>query len=325
MATIWDPKGDGSNSNLNDLAYRYWYLWTETYDPGSNDTIFGMGGHDVITVHNGNDTVYGGDGDDVIVDAGGGNDTFYGGEGYDTFVAGTGVNYIDGGAGQDAVSYEASPAGVSVDLLSGWGYSNVYGGSSSYNGADQLVSIENVHGSAYSDVIKGDTLANYLNGEGGHDRLEGRDGDDFLEGSTGQDVLIGGAGNDVLFGGADRDVLTGGTGVDRFLFASTNDSPSALYADVITDFQQGSQIWKYFIPGDKIDVSEIDARADVSGNNAFAFIGQNEFLPGQSGQIRFFHADGNTYVQFNTDLDVAAEMTVKLNGAYNLAGFDFNL
>jgi Ca2+-binding RTX toxin-like protein len=154
-----------------------------------------------------------------------------------------------------------------------------------------------------------DNLANYLNGEGGHDRLEGRDGDDFLEGSTGQDVLIGGAGNDVLFGGADRDVLTGGTGADRFLFASTNDSPSALYADVITDFQQGSQIWKYFIPGDKIDVSEIDARADVSGNNAFAFIGQNEFLPGQSGQIRFFHADGNTYVQFNTDLDVAAEMT----------------
>jgi Ca2+-binding RTX toxin-like protein len=331
MATIWDPKGDGSNSNLNDLAYRQWLYWTETYDPGTNDTIFGMGGHDVITVHNGNDTVYGGYGDDVIVDRGGGNDTLYGQEGYDTFVAGTGVNYIDGGPGQDAVSYEASPGGVSVDLLSGWGYSNVYGGASSYNGADQLVSIENAHGSAFNDVIKGDDLANYLDGAGGHDRLEGRGGDDFLEGWTGQDILVGGAGNDTLLGGADRDILTGGDGVDRFLFTSTNDSASALYADVITDFTQGSlqgyrvgtYVWKSLVPGDKIDVGEIDARTDVAGNNAFAFIGQDAFS--QSGQIRYFQADGNTYVQFNTNADAAPEMTLKLNGLHNLTGQDFIL
>jgi hypothetical protein len=327
MATIWDPKGDGSNTNLNDLAWRYWLWYEETYDPGSNDTIFGMGGHDVITVHNGHDTVYGGYGDDVIVDRGSGNDTFYGQEGYDTFVAGTGVNHLDGGAGQDAVSYEASEVGASVDLLAGWGYTNVYGGASSHNGADELVSIENVHGSAHGDQISGDNLANYLNGEAGNDQLVGRGGDDFLEGASGLDSLDGGDGNDTLHGGSERDVLTGGLGGDRFKFTSTNDSPLAIHADLITDFAQRPPSGKgpLFASYDRVDVSEIDARTDVAGNDTFTFICTRAFSPGVSGQVRFFQADGNTYLEANTDLDMAPEMTIKLQGQYNLTTHDLVL
>ncbi len=83
----------------------------EWYDPGSDDFIYAMGGNDVITVHNGNDTVYAGYGNDVIADAGNGNDTLFGEDGYDVFVAGSGINFLNGGLGQDTVSYEASPVG----------------------------------------------------------------------------------------------------------------------------------------------------------------------------------------------------------------------
>src|SRR5262249_24273007 len=52
---------------------------------------------------------------------------------------------------------------------------------------DSLISIENVTGTAGSDTIVGNELANML---------DGRPGDDILDGGVGNDVLIGGPGND---------------------------------------------------------------------------------------------------------------------------------
>jgi hypothetical protein len=72
-------------------------------------------------------------------------------------------------------------------------------------------------------------------------------------------------------------------------------------------------------------VSEIDARTDVAGNDTFTFIGTRAFSPGVSGQVRFFQADGNTYLEANTDLDMAPEMTIKLQGQYNLTTHDLVL
>jgi serralysin len=76
---------------------------------------------------------------------------------------------------------------------------------------------------------------------------------------------------------------------------------------------------------DRIDVGEIDAQTNVAGNNTFSFIGQNAFSSTQSGQIRFYNADGNTYIQFNTDLDSTPEMTIALRGDYSLTSLDFLL
>jgi Ca2+-binding RTX toxin-like protein len=62
---------------------------------------------------------------------------------------------------------------------------------------DTLISIENVIGSDYDDVIEGDAGAN---------RIEGGRGDDLLTGGGGDDIIIGGRGADTLVGGDGEDV-----------------------------------------------------------------------------------------------------------------------
>jgi Ca2+-binding RTX toxin-like protein len=68
----------------------------------------------------------------------------------------------------------------------------------------------------------------------------------------------------VLNGGNAADTLVGGSSAGRFVFtALTNSSPAA--PDTIVDFTHGV---------DLIDLSAIDANTSASGNQAFAFAGQ---------------------------------------------------
>ena len=74
--------------------------------------------------------------------------------------------------------------------------------------------IENAYGTAFDDVITGNSVANTLRGNAGNDRLSGGAGDDALLGGDGNDTLEGGAGNDWLSGGNGADTLNGGDGTD---------------------------------------------------------------------------------------------------------------
>ena len=70
-------------------------------------------------------------------------------------------------------------------------------------------------------------------------------------------VVDGGAGDDVLTGGRGVDRLTGGPGADHFVFTTPG-------RDRITDFQEDI---------DFIDLADIDANVNYSGNQAFRFVG----------------------------------------------------
>ncbi len=141
---------------------------------GGNETITGRDGMDHLFGEAGNDTLLGGAADDVLV-GGAGNDTF------------------GGGVGNDTADYSASAAGVTVNLQAGTGV----GGDAQ---GDALVSIENVIGSAFNDVIIGKANATV----------------------------------NVFDGGAGDDTLTGGLGNDTFVFRL------AQGADTITDFAAGA-------------------------------------------------------------------------------------
>ena len=108
-------------------------------------------------------------------------------------------------AGRDTLEY-ASPARARIDLTAriatGWG-------------RDRLVSIEDVMASRFADVIRGNGVANRLDGGRGDDAISGLAGNDTLLGNLGNDRLAGGAGVDRLEGGAGRDQADGGTGRDR--------------------------------------------------------------------------------------------------------------
>src|SRR5262249_40390134 len=79
--------------------------------------------------------------------------------------------------------------GVTVDLAY---YGDGIGGAGFGGTAegDLLLSIENIVGSFFNDVLLGDSNANTLIGLDGRDGLEGRGGNDVLDGGNGIDVAV---------------------------------------------------------------------------------------------------------------------------------------
>ncbi len=185
------------------------------------DTIYGLGGNDMICAGGGNDMIYGGEGGDVIyANAGadylygeGGDDALYGGAGNDKFIGGAGNDVFTGGTGTDTADYSGAGA-MSVNLGTQ---------SASGDGADTLISFENLIGSGSGDILIGGPVDNKIwggggsdivSGAGGNDTLYGQEGDDSLSGNGGDDILWGGLGNDTLNGGAGTDILDGNSGTN---------------------------------------------------------------------------------------------------------------
>jgi Ca2+-binding RTX toxin-like protein len=139
---------------------------------------------------------------------------------------------------------------------------------------------------------------------------------DILTGTDGTDKLNGLAGNDTLIGGLGKDTLTGGVGSDLFKFISLSDSSSlSKQADTITDFNHSQ--------GDKIDLSAIDTKTEVEGDQAFTYIGTIAFSTDATGQLRLDPKTGILYG--STNADVAPEFAILLSGIKNLVSEDFVL
>ncbi|HEX9853602.1 MAG TPA: hypothetical protein VGA68_11330, partial [Woeseiaceae bacterium] len=177
------------------------------YGFGGSDFIDGAAGNDTLYGDGGNDTLDGGAGIDVasydsmplangginaFIENGAGsvsdgfgsvdtlvnievvagshsNDTLSGGLGDQWFIGRGGSDVIDGGDGNDWISYLDDPAGVIVNLGTG----NATDGWGELAGTDTLISIENVEGSELADSLVGSAVANELYGRGGDDSLDG--------------------------------------------------------------------------------------------------------------------------------------------------------
>jgi Ca2+-binding RTX toxin-like protein len=127
-------------------------------------------------------------GDDTLIGTTG-IDILRGLAGNDQLTGGKGADLLDGSRGVDTVHYDASFEGVSINLA----FNTASGGDAI---GDTFVSIENVTGSTFADLI----LAT--------------DGDNVLRGLGGNDFLLGLAGNDTLIGGVGADRLEGDNGFD---------------------------------------------------------------------------------------------------------------
>ena len=184
----------------------------------------------------------------------------------------------------------------------------------SYNLTMTAVEADRVlNGTSRNDTLNGAGGNDSLNGLEGNDLLLGFGGNDTLSGLTGNDTLDGGAGNDVLIGGAGRDIMTGGTGADFFRFMERTDSAAVgTTRDLITAFSRAE--------GDRVDLATIDANTRLSGDQAFAFIGDAGF--GRiAGQLRF--AAG--VLQADVNGDARADMEIAIQGISGLLSADFVL
>ncbi|MFT3974566.1 MAG: hypothetical protein QM699_14270 [Amaricoccus sp.] len=137
-------------------------------------------------------------------------------------------------------------------------------------------------------------------GGNGADSLSGGDKSDVLTGGGGSDILTAGAGKDTLTGGLGADRLAGGGDRDTFVFAAGHSTPAA--ADTITDFQAPGAA-----AGDRIDLSAIDARADLAGDQAFVFGGTG------AGHLRVVEEGGRSIVLGNVDASAASELRIVLD------------
>ena len=97
-----------------------------------------------------------------------------------------------------------------------------------------------IEGTPGPDYINGDQGNDILSGNSGNDILLGNSGDDILQGQKGRDTLSGDDGNDWLDGGPGQDILTGGGGTDTFVLIGSLSAPNPDFADVIMDFQPGT-------------------------------------------------------------------------------------
>ena len=103
------------------------------------------------------------------------------------------------------------------------------------------------------DIVIGSVINQEIDGSdflnlGGDARYTG-DGDDIFLGESGSNTIRGDNNDDILFGGIGKDKLNGGSGVDTFVLKPGDGSVFTDEADVIEDFQIGT---------DKIGLIDID-------------------------------------------------------------------
>jgi Ca2+-binding RTX toxin-like protein len=116
--------------------------------------------------------------------------------------------------------------------------------------------------------------------------------------------MNGGIGNDVLTGGNGRDIQVGGVGVDRFDFNLIGETKVGALRDRLNDFKHGQ--------GDKIDLSGIDAKTGIAGNQAFTFIGDDAFSD-TKGELRFKDLGAKVIVQGDVNGNGTADFEIFVN------------
>ncbi|WP_198411763.1 FG-GAP-like repeat-containing protein [Microvirga flavescens] len=153
-----------------------------------------------------------------------GGDRLTGWAGDDTFLGLAGADTLNGGLGSDTASYAGATAGVTANLSN----STTNTGNAA---GDQYISIENLTGSSFADILVGDNANNVLNGGAGDDHLEGGLGDDtyYVDGAGDQVVETATAGNaDTVYTTVS---YTLGAYVER-LFAQGSDAVSLVGNDL---------------------------------------------------------------------------------------------
>lgn len=200
--TIIEAAGEGTDTVETTLS-----LWTLSANV-ENLVFTGTGAF----TGNGNasdNAIAGGVANDLLT-GGAGADSLIGGDGDDVLRGGAGLDVLTGGAGIDTLDYSLATAATVIRMDLNRTTNDGDGATDTFSG------MENVIGSAFNDVIFGNSAANVITGGAGADVLLGLGGDDILIGGSGAaNTLQGGIGDDrYIVTASDTIVEAAGEGTD---------------------------------------------------------------------------------------------------------------
>lgn len=156
------------------------------------------------------------------------------GAGDDKIIVNDLANLVNGGRGNDTVSYETATSGITIALN---GKTESAGGAA----GDVLVKIESVIGTDFDDVITGSKASNVLEGGRGNDVLFGAGGADTYvfrnAGMSGQDTIRAFSGNDLI--AVRKELVAGENGLVTFegrtLVLDSSDGDSVTFQGTVPD------------------------------------------------------------------------------------------
>ncbi|MFN3235370.1 MAG: beta strand repeat-containing protein, partial [Gammaproteobacteria bacterium] len=312
-----------------------------------NDSIIGDGEDNVLSGLGGTNTIDGGGGSDTVsyeyyvnvfnytgvtVDLSDSNqqeigssyafdtlsniENLVGSKYIDTLSGDSGDNIIDGGDNTDTIDYSGAAAAVTVDLDAG---------TSTGDGNDTLLNIENITGSDYDDILAGDANDNTIDGGAGSNTVsydnamsgvtidlsidiirqatKGAGNDwliniDNVIGSDYADTLSGNVGNNTINGGDGDDLLTGVGAADEDVFVAS------LGNDLVTDFKDGSDL----IDAQSVDGVEYTSEDFTDGDIDIAQDGSNTLITfyeqGQGSVL-----DGTVLATLTLENETASDIT----------------
>lgn len=241
-------------------------------------------------------TIYGGSGINTLLGLAG-DDILYGGAENDVLSGGAGNDTLYGGAGNsDVADYAQAASGVFVSLDRADGIVTNDGD----GGMDTLVGIENLHGSAFNDVLIGNGLGQVLSGGTGADYLIGLGGDDLMIGGTGAaNTLQGGIGNDRYRTSAVGDSLI------EYANEGYDTVEVSLASWVLREHFEGlvfNGVGSFSGTGNSANNGisgggSADTLNGLDGNDYLSGLGGNDILFGGSGQDNLDGGDGDDLLQ----------------------------
>ncbi|MDF1720845.1 MAG: VWA domain-containing protein [Minwuia sp.] len=242
------------------------------------DLISGGDGDDTLNGNGGDDTVQG-NADQDLLSGNAGDDSLSGNDGNDTLIGGAGDDTLDGGTGADTADFSGSGSGVTVDLSAGL---------ATGEGADVLLSIEKVIGTAFDDAITGGDADEVLSGGSGDDTVAGGFGADNLSGGDGTDTAV------VDFNSAVMEItfLANREGLRVGFF--DDDNPIDPSADATATLDASFEILTF--PDISFDIligsGTAEGIATGDGNDLIGALGGNDVVDAGQGRNHVFAGEG---------------------------------
>jgi serralysin len=240
-----------------------------------------------------------GSGFDDVLSGTAGNNTLDGRAGNDILSYNGGLDVLNGNTGTDMADFSGMTSAVFVDLA-GSGFEAKSNGTANANiGAlfdiADLQGIENLNGTNFVDVLRGDGNANVINGGEQNDNLGGRGGNDTLNGGPGDDTY------EFIESGSDR--FFDQIGTDKIIISDINRVTGAARVgdDLIIKFSTSSfRIIDHFAGHpieNLLDATHgvVLATSTVGGNASGIIAGtdRNNLLDGRGGDDLLYGNEGN--------------------------------